>query len=78
MNCSPYCMRCGEHLTTGDADGLCSGCRANTANEGGASAVCGWECPRCGKVNAPWMPWCDCHAPVETTLSNSSEPLETE
>ena len=21
----------------------------------------GWECPKCGKVNAPWMPSCDCH-----------------
>lgn len=20
----------------------------------------GWICPRCGKVNAPWMPNCDC------------------
>ena len=19
-----------------------------------------WECPRCGRVNAPFMPWCDC------------------
>lgn len=19
-----------------------------------------WICPRCGKVNAPFMPWCDC------------------
>ena len=20
----------------------------------------GWICPRCGKVNAPWKPTCDC------------------
>lgn len=19
-----------------------------------------WECVRCGRVNAAWMPWCDC------------------
>jgi len=20
----------------------------------------GWECPRCGRVNAPWVPQCPC------------------
>ena len=20
----------------------------------------GWECPRCGRINAPWMPCCSC------------------
>lgn len=20
----------------------------------------GWICPRCGRVNAPWNPWCNC------------------
>ena len=20
----------------------------------------GWECPKCGVVNAPWMPMCGC------------------
>lgn len=22
----------------------------------------GWICPRCKRVNAPWMPWCGCKA----------------
>lgn len=21
----------------------------------------GWQCPKCSKVNAPWVPSCDCH-----------------
>lgn len=21
----------------------------------------GWECPRCGRINAPWVRQCDCH-----------------
>jgi hypothetical protein len=28
----------------------------------------GWECPRCGKVHAPWVQECDCHR------STSAEP----
>lgn len=20
----------------------------------------GWECPRCGRINAPWLPCCSC------------------
>ena len=24
----------------------------------------GWECPRCHKINAPWMPQCNC-SPIE-------------
>jgi len=25
----------------------------------------GWECPRCGRINAPWVRQCDC--PPSTT-----------
>ena len=28
----------------------------------------GWICPNCGKVNAPWMPSCDCRVP--STITN--------
>lgn len=21
----------------------------------------GWLCPRCGRINAPWLPACDCN-----------------
>lgn len=22
----------------------------------------GWECPKCGKILAPWMPYCTCNS----------------
>jgi hypothetical protein len=25
----------------------------------------GWECPRCGKINAPWNPFCDCNKSID-------------
>ena len=25
----------------------------------------GWQCPRCGKINAPWVLSCDCHIKPE-------------
>ena len=25
----------------------------------------GWICPRCARVNAPWVPNCDCKEPAE-------------
>lgn len=27
----------------------------------------GWICPRCGKVNAPFMGWCDCKPEEQAT-----------
>ena len=31
-----------------------------TYNNPSYSAEKGWECPRCGRVNAPWVRQCDC------------------
>ena len=28
------------------------------------SAQQGWECPRCGAINAPWRPNCSCAPPT--------------
>ena len=28
----------------------------------------GWECPRCGRINAPWVRQCDC-SPSTSTLN---------
>ena len=50
------CPKCGlpfwdDHKSTA-VPNLCK-CRADNHKWG-------WECPRCGRVNAPWMPYCNC------------------
>lgn len=30
----------------------------------------GWECPRCGRINAPWVRQCDCSGNNWTITSN--------
>ena len=32
----------------------------------------GWQCPVCGRVNAPWMPCCSCGGKADVRLSYSS------
>lgn len=33
-----------------------------------SSIASGWLCPRCGRINAPWVRQCDC-SPSSTTIS---------
>lgn len=30
----------------------------------------GWICPRCGKVNAPFIGWCDCKKDMPVSNAN--------
>ena len=32
----------------------------------------GWICPRCGKVNSPFIPECDCPPPIKITTDSGS------
>ena len=40
----------------------------------------GWECPRCGKINAPWISQCSCTRNNEwyTTISTDSLNIKPE
>ena len=29
----------------------------------------GWECPRCGRINAPWLPCCSCYKSTTYTTT---------
>ena len=29
----------------------------------------GWECPRCGRINAPWVRQCDCSPATKITVN---------
>ena len=51
------CPKCGlpfydDHKSTAIPQ-LCKYKHDNITNRG-------WECPRCGRINAPWMPYCNC------------------
>lgn len=51
---------------------------ANTLNQTKPyNAERGWECPRCGRINAPWVRQCDCSRNNWTVTWTSAHPSQT-
>ncbi len=66
------CLQCGKELTTGDGLNLiCQECEQKNKQ----TAIYGWTCPRCGKVNSPFVLQCDCPPPTKTWNSTTTEEI---
>ena len=50
-------MQTTNKVQTGDSN---TGTSTYTYSNPSYSAEKGWECPRCGRINAPWVRQCDC------------------
>lgn len=37
----------------------------------------GWVCPRCGRVNAPWLPNCSCGSNETVVTTDNTSPSNT-
>ena len=53
---------CGRELLTGDTDGECIMCRSRITYCPDMLEINmnqkGWECPKCGRIYAPYVPEC--------------------
>lgn len=53
-----------EKYSWGDTTNTVSSTIANTYR-----IEYGWECPRCGKINAPWARQCDCSRETDNRVT---------
>ena len=65
-------MQTTDKVQTGDSTiGTSTGTSYSyTSNNHSYNAEKGWECPRCGRINAPWVRQCDCSGNNWTITSN--------
>ena len=54
---------CGKDLFTTDTDGICTSCRNKLSSNISLFGIDltsqkGWECPKCGRIYAPYVPEC--------------------
>ena len=78
------CIFCEGELTTGDIGRVCISCKNAgcdqifkknfeefTDGQRYVAPMNGWLCPRCGTVNSPHVPKCDCSPPTITTAGTN-------
>lgn len=72
---NPICQRCGKYKYGHQYVHVDSLCRCppmpplDPAPEPPKQYAEGWVCPKCGRVNAPWVSTCGC--PVYTTTATT-------
>lgn len=65
------CIYCGNELTTGDTDLICTSCRTKRLQPN--TYLYGWICPRCQKVHSPFSLTCDCPPPYIISTGTSTD-----
>lgn len=53
------CKACGQHFGTTNEPHTCGGAPIYYK----PIPPIGWECPKCGRVHAPWVAFCSCTKP---------------
>ena len=53
-------MKTTNEVQVGESTTGTSTSTTYTVNPPSYNAEKGWECPRCGRINAPWVRQCDC------------------
>ena len=70
---SPFCFKCGKPLGTVyyvvDNQPWCQECYLKFQKETAPSYAQGWICPRCGRVNSPYVSQCPCSPTIRTTIT---------
>jgi len=71
------CNKCGIDVGSSFLyDDMCWSCRNASLQPPTCPIIgYGWECPRCHKINAPWMSSCDCPPTYQYSYTTTTGPV---